>query len=455
MSTQNTGTSADSKAESGQQEEKRERGDKIDYKMVTFSLAGKEYGIDIMNVKEIARAGKFTYVPNAAPFVRGVYNLRGDIISIIDLRTMFHLPSERKGEDALESLLILNVDDHVFGVIVDNIDKVVGISSSSIQPPHPIFGDINVKYIKGIIENASKLYIILNVEKLFAPKKAEEPASVAAAMAKPLDLPPETALRPFEAAQTFRDEQQASTDVTSDFIKETLFAFKRFAVTPVNEEWFSGRYEEWKSVRKAMDLQLKEHSEADQFLETFFSPHTGDLWSEDYIRQLMQMLPDISSKNINVWNPGCGKGYESYSLACLLKLRYPEARIKIWANDSDLLAISMAPNMVFMMENVPDMYKEFMIKGRNGWAFLQNIRDSIFFEFHDVLNTNPIPPVDLVLCRDTVSFLSAVDQKRLLSDFNEKTKAKGVLLLGVNERMPMAGWQAIAIEGISMYTKGA
>jgi len=106
-----------------------------------------------MNVKEIASAGRFTYVPNAAPFVRGVYNLRGDIISIIDLRTMFHLPAERKDDDALESLLILRVDDHVFGVIVDNIDKVVGISRAGIQAPHPIYCDTNVKYTKAIHEN--------------------------------------------------------------------------------------------------------------------------------------------------------------------------------------------------------------------------------------------------------------------------------------------------------------
>lgn len=454
MSIQKSPAAADAKADAGLPDEKRERADKIDYKMVTFSLAGKEYGIDIMNVKEIARAGKFTYVPNAAPFVRGVYNLRGDIISIIDLRTMFHLPSERKGEEALESLLILRVDEHVFGVIVDNIDKVVGISRSSIQPPHPIFGDINVKYIKGIIENAGKLYIILNVEKLFAPKKTEERETASPAVRTPVQALEESMPAKAEQPYGYQLDQSRSTDITSDFIKETLFAFKRFAVSPLNETWFSGRYEEWKAVRKAMDLQLKEQSEADQFLETFYSPHTGELWSEAYLRQLLDQLPDNTAKNINVWNPGCGKGYETYSMACLLKLRYPESRIKIWANDSDLLSISMAPNMVFMMDNVPEVYKEFMIKGRNGWAFLQTIRDSIFFEFHDVLNTNPVPPVDFILCRDTVSFLSAVDQKRLLADFNDKAKNRGTLLLGANEKMPLPGWKLVSEQGISMYSKG-
>ena len=69
-------------------EEKEKNIATIDFKMVTFSLSGKDYAIDIMSVKEIAKAGRFTYVPNTAPFVLGVYNLRGEIIPII--RTFFN-----------------------------------------------------------------------------------------------------------------------------------------------------------------------------------------------------------------------------------------------------------------------------------------------------------------------------------------------------------------------------
>jgi len=439
-------------------DEKKERADKVDFKMVTFSLGGKEYGIDIMNVKEIASAGRFTYVPNAAPFVRGVYNLRGDIISIIDLRTMFHLPAERKDDDALESLLILRVDDHVFGVIVDNIDKVVGISRAGIQAPHPIFGDINVKYIKGIIENQGKLYIILNVEKLFAPK-AEEKLAVkpvpALVNGAPAALP---LIQPVVAATQNRDITAVpvdSGDVNADFIRETLFAFKRFGVSAVNDKWFKERYAEWVSTRKPTDIQLKEQTEAERFLETFYSPCTGELWSEAYAEAVLAALPKLESKTVNVWNPGCGKGYETYSLAAVLKIRYPEARIKIWANDSDLLAISMAPNMVFTPENVPELYRDLMVKGRNGFTFHQAIRDSIFFEFHDVMNSNPVPPVDFILCRDTVSFLSAADQNKLFSDFSEKAKHGGAIVLGANERMPVDGWSRTGADPVSVYVKGA
>ncbi|MBN2874018.1 MAG: chemotaxis protein CheW [Spirochaetales bacterium] len=437
-------------------DEKKERAEKVDYKMVTFSLAGKEYGIDIMNVKEIANAGRFTYVPNAAPFVRGVYNLRGDIISIIDLRVMFHLPAERKNDDAMESLLILRVDDHVFGVIVDNIDKVVGVSRAGIQPPHPIFGDINVKYIKGIIENQGKLFIILNVEKLFAVKSDDEQpeaapvarAPLGAAVMAPQAVIDERTLAPVAGAA-------AAADVNAEFVRETLFAFKRFGVSAVNEAWFLTRYAEWKASRSEADVQLREVAEADEFLGPFYSPSTGALWSTEYADAVLAALPPLQSRSINVWNPGCGKGYETYSIACLLRRAYPEARIKIWANDSDLLAISMAPNMVFSPESVPEQYMDMMVKGRNGLTFNQSIRDSIFFEFHDVMNSNPVPPVDCILCRDTVSFLSTTDQNKLLADFGEKSKHGGAVILGTNERLPLDGWNRTSGELVSVYVREA
>jgi purine-binding chemotaxis protein CheW len=399
--------------------ESAKRAEKVDFKMVTFSLAGKEYGVDIMSVKEIAKAARFTYVPNASPFVRGVYNLRGEIISVIDLRIFFHLPAERKEEEALESLIILRIDEHVFGVIVDAIDKVVGISSLSIQPPHPIFGDINVKYIKGIVENGGKLFIILDVEKIFAPDRAEEAPQAAAPEPRREGAEPGAA---------------AGGDVSASFVKETLAAFRGFHSSPVNEAWFASRYADWKAARKGSELQLKEASEADEFLEGFWSPDTGRLWDDGYAAEVERALPPIEAKSINVWNPGCGKGYETWALACVMRNRYPEARIKIWANDSDLLAISMAPNMVFP-ENIPEYYRPFTVKGRNGLGFIQALRDSIFFEFHDVMNANALPPLDLVLCRDMLSFLAPIDQKRLLGDFSDKLKPNGIVICGANERL--------------------
>jgi purine-binding chemotaxis protein CheW len=415
----------------GPQAAAEKKAEKIDFKMVTFVLAGKEYGIDIMNVKEIAYAGAFTYVPNAAPFVRGVYNLRGEIISIIDLRMMFHLPAERKAENAVESLLILCIGERIFGVIVDSIDKVVGISSGSIQPPHPIFGDINVKYIKGIVENDKRLYIILDVEKIFAQKDEKQEQE-----------------ERYQSARAAAEERVVnevsfdSNDMDEKFVKETLFQFRNFAVTPVNDKWFKRRFEEWRQGKNGSDIQLHEIADADAFMQPFWSRSTGALWPKDYFDKVIAGLTDFDTKNINVWNPGCGKGYETYSFACALIRRYPGSRIKIWANDSDLLNVSMAPNMVFPEGDVPDYLREWTVTGKNGLSFNQQVKDSIFFEFHDVLNANPLPAIDIVLCRDMVSLLAPVDQKRIMTDFAEKLRKNGRVLVGDNEELPAGeGWR--------------
>ena len=155
-------------AEESSREDSRNEQTTIDFKMVTFSLSGKDYAIDIMNVKEIAKAGNFTYVPNVLPFVVGVYNLRGEIIPILDMRLFFNVRTACNEKTELENLLILTIEEQTFGIIVDKIDKVVGVQKSSIQPPHPLFSDVNIKYISGVVESNKRLYILLDIERIFS-----------------------------------------------------------------------------------------------------------------------------------------------------------------------------------------------------------------------------------------------------------------------------------------------
>jgi purine-binding chemotaxis protein CheW len=429
-------------------QEQKERVDTVDFKMVTFSLAGKEYGVDIMNVKEIAKADKFTYVPNAASFVRGVYNLRGDIIPIIDLRMFFHMPVDKK-RDALENMLILRIDDRVYGTIVDKIDKVVGINSENIQPPHPIFGDINIKYISGVVEKGGELYIILDVVRIFTqseeekqkPRGAVESGGSGAFFAPPTGVAQETSL----------EEKMAMSDAALGFIKESLPALRHFYPSDLTEEWLRRRFADWSGGRSGDDLQLKSASEAEEYLSGFYSPDTSQFWSENYASQVKDILPCLSSNNIQIWNIGCGKGYESFSFACILKSRYPGGHVKIWANDSDIMAISQAPNMVFDLEDVPEYCRSYMNKGRSGYSFNQEIKDSIVFEYHDILNDNPLPDLDIILIRDVLSFLQVEDQKRLIGSFAEKLKSKGIVVMGRNEMLSGADWEFIGREPVSVF----
>ncbi|MCK5736517.1 MAG: chemotaxis protein CheW, partial [Spirochaetaceae bacterium] len=275
---------------------------RIDFKMVTFTLAGKDYGIDIMKVKEISKASKFTFVPNAAPFVKGVYNLRGDIISVIDMRIFFNLPAQ-DSKGVTENMIILRLDNHVISVIVDSIDKVVGISSDNIQPPHPLFGDINIKYISGVVENEGRLYVILDVERILGDDeqnttKTEESSSV----------PSFTTTSSTQQSSTVSTVTNAvKEDVDIGFIEETLITFLSFHSSPVNQEWIRNRFNSWKAKRGG-DVQLADEHDAEAYLSPFSSPFSGTFWNSDYAEKIASFLPAEHSGNFYVWNPGCESG---------------------------------------------------------------------------------------------------------------------------------------------------
>jgi purine-binding chemotaxis protein CheW len=429
-------------------QEQKERVEAVDFKMITFSLGGKDYAVDIMNVKEIAKADKFTYVPNAASFVRGVYNLRGDIIPIVDLRGFFHLPADKK-KDGMENMLILRIEDRVYGTIVDKIDRVLGINSEQIQPPHPIFGDINIKYISGVVEKQGELFIILDVVRIFTQSeddKAKPRGQVIQDGPSVQDVfasPPPAASAP----------APVSLDSELQFIKESLAAVRKFFASPFNERWILRRFAEWTQTHGGSDIQLKNAGDADEYLQTFASPNTGAFWSDDLAETVKSILPDMPSNSIQVWDLGCGKGYEAYSIACILRSRYPQGHIKIWANDSDIMAISSAPNMTFDLEDVPEYCREFMTSGKNGYSFDPAIRDSILFEYHDVLNDNPLPELDLIVARDLVSFLNEQQQEKIMADFSEKLKARGVIIPGANEELPEGAWISVGKGAVSAFMR--
>ena len=440
-----------------QQEIKRESS--IDFKMVTFSLAGKDYGIDIMKVKEISKAGKFTFVPNSAPYVRGVYNLRGDIISVIDLRIFFNQPAKQTGENDLESMIIVRLEDHVIGIIVDEIDKVVGISSDNVQPPHPLFGDINIKYISGIAENNNRLYVILDVDAIFGEKSEDEIKRDTPTAAVPDNYPATFDVEPEKtvaAAAQVETDQIDRSERELGFIKETLVTFKQFYSSAVNDKWIKLRYSQWFEDRynSNLSIQLTGVEDADKYLQSFYSPFNGQLWTEEYINQIAQYIPKESSGNFNIWNPGCGKGYETYSIVSMMKKFKPELNLKIHGSDKDLISVASAPGLMFNQNMVPDFYEEFMVESNNGLQFLSTMKDLIMFEFRDLENLEVFSRLDMVIIRDVLSFLKEDLQSRVIQVILDNMKDNGVVILGKNEVLPdLNGWEDISGNGISAYRK--
>ena len=167
----------------------------------------------------------------------------------------------------------------------------------------------------------------------------------------------------------------------------------------------------------------------------------------------MKALPENSAKNIVVWNPGCGKGYESYSLACILKKRYPGAKIRVYGHDTDLLSVSNAPLMNLTDEASTSWYQPYTTRTASGdYTFSKEIKDSIMFEYHDCVNTNNLPPIDIVFSRDLLSFLPESSQNTVLNEFNEKLKGNGIIIVGENENIDGLGLKKS--EGnVTLYSK--
>lgn len=445
-------------------QEKKEAASYVDFKMVTFSLADKDYAIDIMYVKEIAKAGRFTYVPNTLPFVLGVYNLRGEIIPILDLRLFFNIEVQKRDEKKLENLLILTLDDQTFGLVVDKIDKVVGVQKSTIQPPHPLFADINIKYISGVVENNNRLYVLLDIIRIFGSKDSGEAKEAAAEqMAKNAQMPADARLASAQtaqkaagpAAQAAPAKKEEPQNLDIKFIAESLKSYKNFDMSQINENWVKQRYTEWAGERGHDKTQLQNSEDADAFLSTFYSSFTGNWWSKDYADCIKNLLPENNAKQIVVWNPGCGSGVETYCLACVLKSRYPDAKIRIYAQDVDLLGVSNASLLSVPEKMEGSWLSPYLIKKANGDStFNQEIKDSIMFEYHDCKNTNVLPMLDIIFARDFLSFIDVKSQENILSEFFEKMKGNGIAIIGEHEVIPMSyGFGENSKGAVTAYTK--
>lgn len=453
-----------------EQSQERKKQMNIDFKMVTFSLSGKDYAIDIMNVKEIAKAGHFTYVPNTLPFVVGVYNLRGEIIPILDMRLFFNIPIDTTRKVDLQNLLILRFEEQIFGIIVDKIDKVVGIQKSTIQPPHPLFGDINVKYISGVVEADKRLYILLDIGRIFLRHTSEEQAKqkdvdvvttnnsatkeMSRNVTQPVNVPKNNVVTS-EVVVEEKKEVQKTFDNEYKFILESLKNYKKFVSSPINENWTKHRFDEWLKERGESNIQLKNSEDATTFLSSFWSTDTSVFWSEKYADAIYALLPDNAAKQIVVWNPGCAKGAETYSLACVLKKRYPDAKIRLYAQDVDLLNVSNAPSLKVSEDYANTWLSPYLSKTANGsLTFSQEIKDSIMFEYHDCQNSNALPMTDIIFARDLLSCLEVDVQNTVISDFDEKLKGNGILILGENESIAgVSNFMEVTVGSLTAYKK--
>jgi len=134
---------------------------------VTFKIAGEEYAVDIMSVKEITGFSKLTNIPNAPRGIVGLYNLRGTVVPIMDPREKF-LMADKREHDKLSIIVMFQIEDRLIGMLVDEISDVLNINKEDIQDTPDLSTNINTKFIRGMGKVGDKLIIILDIVKVMA-----------------------------------------------------------------------------------------------------------------------------------------------------------------------------------------------------------------------------------------------------------------------------------------------
>ncbi len=150
------------------------------FQLVTFQLGEELYGVNIMDVKEIVKIQDVRTIPNAPYYVEGIFNLRSEIIPIINLHKRFHLKkaSLEEGDEFLGGFIILNIEGNKIGIIIDRIARVVMIQHDDIQPPPQMISGIGAEYINGVVRQEEGYLIVLDIRRLFDPKELQKLVSL-------------------------------------------------------------------------------------------------------------------------------------------------------------------------------------------------------------------------------------------------------------------------------------
>ncbi|MBV1777006.1 chemotaxis protein CheW [Burkholderiaceae bacterium DAT-1] len=137
-----------------------------DTEVLIFALGQEEYGLDILKVQEIRGYEAVTRIANAPTHIKGVVNLRGAIVPIVDLRLKFNLPEPVYNEFTV--VIILNVKNRVVGIVVDGVSDVLHIAGDQCRPAPEFGAAVQSDYIEGLATVEDRMIILVNIEKMMS-----------------------------------------------------------------------------------------------------------------------------------------------------------------------------------------------------------------------------------------------------------------------------------------------
>ncbi len=134
-------------------------------KVIVFTLQNEQYGVEVDKVRTIERMMPMTRVPKTPDFIKGVVNLRGVVVPILDLRGRFNLPEGEYTKDT--RIVIVAVQDIEVGMIVDSASDVIDLDGDAISDPPEVVGGIKAKYLRGVARvSDDRLLVMLNLEEV-------------------------------------------------------------------------------------------------------------------------------------------------------------------------------------------------------------------------------------------------------------------------------------------------
>ena len=139
------------------------------HQYLTFTLGGEEYGLEILRVQEIKGYSKVTPIPNTPPHVRGVLNLRGTVIPVIDLRERFALA--RADSTKFNVVIVATVGTRVIGLLVDAVSDVLSVGDGDVGEAPDFGAGVDTTFLTGIAKAGKRLITLLNADKLMPPEE--------------------------------------------------------------------------------------------------------------------------------------------------------------------------------------------------------------------------------------------------------------------------------------------
>ena len=130
----------------------------------TFQLAEEYYGINVMQVMEVLRLTEIAPVPGSADYIIGIINLRGNVITVVDTRTLFGLPRTEATDNT--RIVVIELADQVVGMLVDSVAEVIYLKQSSIERAPNVGTEESTKFIQGVSYHNDDLIILLDLNRI-------------------------------------------------------------------------------------------------------------------------------------------------------------------------------------------------------------------------------------------------------------------------------------------------